>query len=482
MQLIPFGEWLPDLGRLGAGTIDVENVLPIGGSFVPLHAPEPRSEALGAAVQGNVSIYSMSGQPVTIAGTATGLYKLVGDAWADVSGAAGPFALGGEDGWAFARYGDRLIATNGLDRPLKLDLGSGTGFVALGGDPPLARAIAVVRDFLVLGRVAASANRVQWSAFGNPEAWTVGDGQSDFQDLPEGGGVQAIVGGEFGIVFTERSIYSMTATGDDFVFQFDEIESGRGLMGPSALVKVGPNVFYLAHDGFYALAGGRSESIGHRKVDRFFLDDLNDRHVHRITAVADPVDKLVMWSYPSRASADGTPDRLIVYNWATGSWARASVPTAGLAVYLAPAVSLEGIDATSTSIDALSISLDSRVWAQGQARLAAFTADGSIATFSGETMAARLETKDFHPNPLGRSYISSVFPLLPGAEAKASIGYRDRMSAPLVYTPLREQGPGGFVPFETSARYFRVRVEIDAGAPWEEVTGLYVQAVPDGVY
>jgi hypothetical protein len=130
-----------------------------------------------------------------------------------------------------------MIATNGADAPQVVTLGAPTSRHSP-DLPPKARHIAVVRDFVVLGNVddgTARPNRVAWSAINNSADWAVSAStQSDIQDLQgDGGWVQKVVGGEYGLVFQERAVWKMTYIGSPVIFQFDLIERSRGALPPS---------------------------------------------------------------------------------------------------------------------------------------------------------------------------------------------------------------------------------------------------------
>ena len=99
-----------------------------------------------------------------------------------------------EDGvWRFGQFGNTLIATNYADNPQKFVLGTSTEWEDLGGSPPKARHIAIVRGFVMLGNLVESGtgyqNRVRWSGLDNSETWSASQTTlSDFQDFVGSGG------------------------------------------------------------------------------------------------------------------------------------------------------------------------------------------------------------------------------------------------------------------------------------------------------
>ena len=119
--------------------------------------------------------------------------------------------------------------------------------------------------------------RVRWSAINDETDWTENvNTQSDYQDIPDGGQIMGIRGGEFGLVLLERSIHRMTYVGTPFIFQFDNISRNKGCMASGSIVQYQGITFFLSDDGFYMCDGQQVTPIGAEKVDRFFLSDANE--------------------------------------------------------------------------------------------------------------------------------------------------------------------------------------------------------------
>jgi hypothetical protein len=193
------------------------------------------------------------GNSFNYAGDISDLYRLADTTWTNATRAtSGNYSVAEEDFWEFAQWGERVLATNFVNDIQAITAGA-SNFATLAGTPPKARHMAVVRDFLVLGNVtdystgASVANRVHWSGFNNIETYEPAAAtQADYQDLQGSGGhVQKVVGGEYGIIFQERSIWRMTYVGSPLVFQFDEVERGRGTPVPGSVVNYGSTIFYL---------------------------------------------------------------------------------------------------------------------------------------------------------------------------------------------------------------------------------------------
>jgi hypothetical protein len=482
--MIPVGPWQPDLPALeNPGALEAKNVIPDVAGYRPLPALAATGGAMSQRVQGAIVARGQGGAIANIAGDAARLYRWDGDgvAWTDVSRTSGgPYGTPADGGWSFAQFGDLVIAVNGVDAPQKFAIGGGGNFAALGGTPPVARCVATVRDFVVMGRLSGLAQRVQWSGLNNAETWTPSPStQADFQDLPDGGYVMSIVGGEYGLVFQERAIKRMTYVGVPQIFQFDEIARGIGTPAEGSIARYGDMAFFLADDGFFALSGGQGlRDIGHRRVDRFFWNDVNQTYLNRISAAIDPVNRLYVLSYPGPGSefTGGRPDRLLIYNWAADRWSRGEVEMD--LIHQAASQSgktLEQLDAVSASLDALPFSLDNRVWTgAGRLLLAAFTTDHRIGFFSGPNMAATVDTGEASLMPGRRALVRSLRPLVDGGGGGVSlrIGTRNRTVDPVSFDGAAAMNAFGLCPVRANGRYLRARIEIGAGVGWTHIQGV----------
>lgn len=494
MAIVPFGEWLPDQADLSnPGSTAVNGVYPrTATSYGPVASLSNISDALDSA-----AIASFSGRRgedgtiYTFAATADKIYRLNSTAWTDVS--SGTYTIGAEERREFVQYGDRVITVAMDETTESYDLGTlPAAFSTLAATAPKARHIAVIRDFVVVGNTWDSSdgyqpNRVWWSGIDDPTNWptpgssTAAQVQSDYQTLPTGGWVQCIlgaVGGADGLVFTETSIYRMTYEGPPTIFRFDEIERLRGTPAPASVVNVGPFAAYLSDDGFYLCDGMGSKPIGGGKVDKYFFSQLNQSYYHKITATADPINKLVIWSYPDGATGE-TPNRVIIWNWQYDRWAQADLSCELLFRAKSLGYTLDGLDAVSSTLDALPFSLDSRVWTGGRVVLGGFTTAHKLAFLSGSNQAATLTTAEIDGSGK-RIFCAGIRPLVDGGTVTASIGKREAPGGSVTYSTATSPGADGNCPQRTSGRFLRAKVSIAAGGSWSHAQGVEPVLVSDG--
>lgn len=485
MPLTPFGEFLPDQADLGnPGATVATNVYPrTATSYGPLSSLSSVSDAIAGTCIGSFSARKgETGAIYTFSADAANLYLLDGTAWNDVS--SGTYTVPADGYREFVQYGDKVITVSMGETTEYYDLATlPATFATLSADAPQARHVAVIRDFVVVGNTYDASdgyqpNRVWWSGIDAPTSWpTPGSGaaataQSDYQTLPTGGWVQGIVGavgGADGLVFTETSIYRMTYEGPPTIFRFDEIERLRGTPAPQSIVNVGPFVAYLSDDGFYLCDGQSSRPIGGGRVDKHFFSQLNQNYYHRITGTADPINKLVIWSYPD-GTQGGTPTKLLIWNWQYDRWSEADLVCDMVFRARSIGYTLEDLSAFG-NLDTLPFSLDSRVWTGGRMVLAAFDADHKLAFASGSSLAATLESTEVTGED-AVLYCGGIRPIVDGGTVTAAVGYRSTPSAAVSYTVATSAGADGVCPARISARYLRARVSIAAGGSWTHAQGI----------
>jgi len=487
--MIPIGAWQPDLPDFeNPGALEAKNVLPDAAGYRPLPSLVAAGTVLGAMearVQGAILARGQGGAIANFAGTAAKLYRWdsTGVAWNDVSRTTGgAYGTAADGGWSFAQFGDLVIAVNGIDAPQKFAIGSDSRFAALNGTPPVARFVSTVRDFVVMGRPSGLAQRVHWSGINNAETWASSQAtQADFQDLPDGGYVMGIVGGEYGLVFQERAIKRMTYVGVPAIFQFDEIARGTGTPAEGSLAHHENIAFFLSDDGFFALDGAQGlRAIGHHRVDRFFWNDVNQTYLNRISAAVDPINKLYVVSYPGPGSdlAGGAPNRLLIYNWTADRWSRAEVEMEMIQQAASQAgYTLDSLDSYLANLDALPFSLDNRFWTgSGRLLLAGFTPAHMIGFFNGPNLAATVDTGEAQLVPGRRALVRSLRPLVEGDTGGATVsvrtGTRNRTIDPVSFDAPAAMNAFGHCPVRANGRYLRARIEVAAGAAWRHIQGI----------
>ena len=462
---VTFGEWLPDQpGVIGALTT-ARNCFPkaVGyGAFpqeVDYSDAAPQDLTAAAAAKDTNSITS-----IYAAGT-TRLFKLdTSDfSWDDISAVT----YSGTSGWKFTQFGNSLIAANESNTMQYIDVMSGTTFANIAADAPKAKFVTVVRDFVVSGYQSANKSRIQWSGINNEKTWTTSaTTQADFQDVPDGGFVQGVTGGEFGLVLLERSIVRMSYVGTPLIFQFDNIARNRGCFEPNSVIQWQGITYFLGDDGFYACDGQNLKNIGAEKVNRYFFNSLKESDLGNMSAAIDPINNLVVWGYPT-VDLDY---RVLVYHVPTGKWSYADSTATRVSPVSTPSITLEGLDAFSASLDALGISLDSRNWLGGKLLLLGI--DGNkLITFTGASKTATIETADISADA-NQSMVTMLKPIVDGGTGDASVASRLQLNQTVTFPTVTSANSENRIGVRSYGRYHRVKLQ--PTGTWTTAIGIDV--------
>jgi hypothetical protein len=478
----PWGPFVPDAPDFESPglTTGSKNAIPLDDeqqSYGPLPGLSAISDALAATAVGATTANDVDGNVSTFAGTAAGLFQLAtGGAWSDVSQSGG-YTLSAQETWNFVTFGNLLIAAGDLGQKLQVfDLDGGALFEDLSPDAPNARYIATVRDFVMVGSTFYSdqgsrPDQVAWSAIGVPSSWpTPGSSaasaaQSGRQVLPDSGSVQSIqsgIGGADACIFCQDRIWRVNYEGPPTVFRFDPVERARGAYVPGAVVAVGSVAFYLARDGFYRFDGANSTPVGMGAWDKFVLDDLDVPNKNRMTAAVDKTRKLIFWAYPGSGNTGGRPNKLLIYNYATGRAMPAEIDVQLLGSFRSAGYTLDDLDAFGT-LDALTISLDSPIWAGGGEYIGAIGSDGKLSEFSGSHLEATFRTNQFGGE---RAFLSGVRPFINSDAVTVSVRSKADFGGSTTATAFVAPGADSFAPFRVAGRYFAIETKVAAASSW----------------
>lgn len=472
---IVLGEWMPDQPGLSGALTEAKNVIPMAIGYGPFTSEVDLS---GDASQNLLTVFSgrFSATTLLFAGGASRLYKFdptdasMDDVSKLVSGS--PADYSGTTLWKFTQFGRVVIAANGANRLQAWTAGSSTNFADLSASAPSASFVTVVRDFVVAARDATYPNRVYWSDINDETDWTPGTtSQSDFQDIPDGGDIQGVTGGEFGLVFLERSIVRMSYIGSPLFFQFDTISRNLGCYEPRSIVQYGQMSYFLSDDGFYACDGQNIIPIGNEKVDRFFFADANPSEFEKMSSGIDPVNSLVIWSYSNVFGGRS----LLIYNWQTKRWSRAITSAQYISTAASASITLEGLDAYGT-MDSLTTSLDSRLWSGGKVLLAGVNG-AKIVTFTGAPMEGDIQTGDFEAGP--QSLVKLARPQVDNGSASVAAFSRMRLDTEVLFGAPAAATAENRVSLRSLGRYHRLKI-VPTGAQWKHMVAVDVEVTPVG--
>jgi hypothetical protein len=474
----------------GASRI-AQNVAPSAQGYRPFPQFERYGDNIAGAPRGAFSCISAVGTIYNFVGTATRLYRAATDglSWLNATRTAGGDYTTPPGGfWTFSQFGDLVTAQNGFDTPQTFTLDVSTNFIN-DANIPVAQFSGTVRGFSVAARLLTDNHALAWSGIYSPTDFVPSDiTMSDQQYMPDGGEIMGFVGGEIGVLFQRRAIQRMVFAGPPLTFGFDKISNTLGCRASGSIAAYGDLIFFLAENGVHMIRSGQEiVPIGEGKIDLWFAANVNKEFYNNISSAINPVGKTYIMGFPTMASADGTPDKLLVYHWPTGKWSL--IDREHLWLYTAIAqtgYNLDTIDdlnpnpPNTTGIDGMNFSFDAAIFSgPGILNLSMFDKARYNGFFNGPPMRAQVETGAIQLVPGRKSLLLGVRPMAEGDydDISAYDAVADRLQDSFVTTSgqnnVRVANSRGIVPMRSSGRYHRLGVIIGADAGrWTTMLGV----------
>jgi len=163
--------------------------------------------------------------------------------------------------------------------------------------------------------VSQDAMWVQWCTIGNYTVWTpLTTNQAGGYRIPIG---SKIMGGmavaNQNLFWTDLDLWAANYQGPPFVFGFNKIGAGAGLISSAAAQQLRGNVYWMGLRNFYSYTPGGVSVIPCPVWDVVF-QNLNNDYTQNVRAMPNTPFNEVGWLYPSADSLDGECDSYVKFN------------------------------------------------------------------------------------------------------------------------------------------------------------------------
>lgn len=456
-------EYLPDQTSISGGLNVAQNVFPRIDGYGPVQGFSGFSDALAGPFNGGGAFIDGGGATTLLAGTTSAVYRYSSVGW--VALATG---LAAASEWRFSQFGEYVVAVTGAGtKVISLSVGTCTDLTGA----PSGTSVAVVGDYVVIGQNSGDKLGIYTSAYNDHTDWDYASPTSTatYQPMLDGGEVMGITGGEYGVILQRQAIRRMSQTGDSTApFQYDVVSNSVGCASKASVVAVGRTVYWLSDRGFMALSDGQGTPIpiGAQKVDRTFQASVNREDYERIFSCADPQNKTIIWCVP------GTPGTLWIYNYELQRWSTASLVIDGLFPAFTASTTLEDLNLTYPSLDAMPFSLDDGKFTGGSPRLYVVSS-GVMGTLSGPNLKATFEGGFIQPARNNVARLISIRPVTDAVEGNAvSFDCRARLGDAENIISASGLRASGIMPLRASGRYVKPKWTIAAGSVWSFAQGF----------
>ena len=161
---------------------------------------------------------------------------------------------------------------------------------------------------------------VRWSDVNNYDVWIAEiTNQAGSYRMPKGSRiVQCIQGPQQALIWTDLACWAMQYVGQPYVYQFNEIGTGCGLIGRKAAASMGGVVYWMGQSQFFRLAGSGVEPIICPIWDVIF-QDLDTNNLDKIRVAPNSRFNEISWFYPTKSNG-GEINAYVKYNIALNQW------------------------------------------------------------------------------------------------------------------------------------------------------------------
>jgi len=300
---------------------DCHNIIPTlngfksGPSLSTVGIPSLSFPCIGASL-----VVQLDNERRIFAGTSTRIYELTGTTWTNRSKSGG-YTPGAENRWRFCQFGNVTIATNQTDKIQFLQAGGGA-FADI-ADAPIAKIVLVASGFVMAFSIGSDTQSWACSGLYNYNTWTPSQATqaATGQIVDSPGDIRAAKAlGNSVVVYKERSMYLGTYVGPPVIWQWEQISSDIGAVGPEAVVNIGTEHIFIGSDDFWVFDGSRPVAFN-QPIKNWFFSNSSRLYRSRANGYYDRFNNLIYFYYCS-VDSGGDLDSCIVYNTKTKLWGR----------------------------------------------------------------------------------------------------------------------------------------------------------------
>lgn len=161
---------------------------------------------------------------------------------------------------------------------------------------------------------------IRWCDVSDYNSWTaLVTNQAGSYRIPKGSKIiQGIQGPQQGLLWTDLAVWAMQYVGPPYVYQFNELGTGCGLIGRKAAGSVNGVVYWMGQSQFFKMAGNGVEPIRCPIWDVIF-QDLDTDNLNKIRIAPNSRFGEVSWFYPTRSNG-GEVSHYVKYNFILDQW------------------------------------------------------------------------------------------------------------------------------------------------------------------
>jgi hypothetical protein len=161
---------------------------------------------------------------------------------------------------------------------------------------------------------------IRWCDIENYEQWiALPTNQAGSYRIPKGSKiVGCIQGPQQGLIWTDLALWAMQYVGPPYVYSFNEIGTGCGLISPKAAASLNGVIYWMSQSQFFMYANGGVQGIQCPIWDVIF-QDLDTTNLDKIRIAVNSRFNEVAWFYPTMSNG-GEINAYVKYNVGLNQW------------------------------------------------------------------------------------------------------------------------------------------------------------------
>lgn len=163
---------------------------------------------------------------------------------------------------------------------------------------------------------------IRWSDVGNYNDWTpTVVNQAGSYHIPTGSVIRrGFQGPSQQYWWTDIDLYVAQYVGPPFVYGFNKIGTGCGLIASKAVAQVGSTVYWMSQKQFFMVSGSNAPQPIPCSVWDFVFQNMDWNNVDNVEAAPNSQFNEVNWFFPSVNSPNGENDAYVCYNVLYNEW------------------------------------------------------------------------------------------------------------------------------------------------------------------
>ncbi len=163
---------------------------------------------------------------------------------------------------------------------------------------------------------------LRWCDVNNFDIWIAQPtNQAGSYRIPRGSRiVGCIQAANQALIFTDLAVWSMQYIGQPFIYGFNEIGTGCGLIAPKAAVSLNGTIYWMSQSQFFTMAAGAGVTPMDCSIWDNIFQQMDQTKLGNIRVAPNSRFNEVEWYFTSTSSASGENDMYAKYNITVGQW------------------------------------------------------------------------------------------------------------------------------------------------------------------